>query len=109
MRPKDARQYTIDERGTVRVPKDVLAQAGLEPKMRVTFSVKGKTIVVAKAEQVVNPLDGELKRNVDLDMFGKIQAQRDAERANAEKAFDKGLRDADVNDAQPPDNPFRWD
>ena len=85
------------------------AGTAAEPKMRVTFSVKGKTIVVAKAEQVVNPLDGDLKRNVDLDMFGKIQAQRDAERANAEKAFDKGLKDADVNDAQPPDNPFRWD
>lgn len=109
LRPKDSREYTIDERGSVRIPREVLERAGLEPKMRVTFEVKGTTIVVAKSVREANPLDGDLAKRVDLDAFAKIREQQAAERASAAALFEKGLAEADLNDAEPPDHPFRRD
>lgn len=108
VRRKGDNDLVIDEHGNLRIPRNVLAQAGLDPKMRVTVRLDGKSLVVAKAEFQGNPLDGDLSRKVDLDLFGKIRSQQEVERKKAEAAFEKGLRDGPLDD-EPPDHPFRRD
>jgi antitoxin component of MazEF toxin-antitoxin module len=105
---KSDHELVIDEHGALRVPRNVLSQAGLEPKMRVTVRLDGKSLVLTKAEYQGNPLDGDLARKVDLDLFGKIKSQQEVERRRAEAAFEKGLREAPSDD-EPPAHPFRWD
>jgi len=106
--PKDKTQYKIDERGALHVPSQVLRQVGLEAKMRVTFRVDGKTLVIERAAELENPLDGDLSRKLDRDLFGKIQEQQKSAKEKAEELFRKGLREA-PDDPEPPDHPFRWD
>ena len=106
--PKDSATFKIDDNGSLRVPRKVLAAAGLDAKMRVRLRVEGKHIVIEKAAGGANPLDGELSRNLDRDLFGKIQQQQQQERKRAHDAFEKGLRDA-PSDPEPPDNPFRYE
>jgi antitoxin component of MazEF toxin-antitoxin module len=106
--PKDQTQYKVDERGVLRIPPKVLRQIGVEAKMRVTFRVDGKALVIERAAELENPLDGDLSRNLDRDLFGKIQQQQKSAKQKAEDLFQKGLREA-PSDPEPPDNPFRWD
>ncbi len=106
--PKDQRQFKIDERGNLRVPRDVLEEAGLGPKMRVWFEVKGREILIRKAAGAGNVLDGPIGKKVDRDLFDKIQTQQDKDRKKAHDLFEKGIADADLDSAEPPDHPFRW-
>ena len=108
--PKDSRQFRIDEKGRLRVPKDVLDEAGLGPKMRVHFRVDGKRIVIEKVAGEANPLDGPLGRKLDKDLFGKIQVQQREHREKTRDLFEKGIEEAANDpDPEPPDHPFRWD
>lgn len=106
--PRDARQFQIDERGVLRVPREVLEQVDLGPKMRVSFRVEGKSLVIEKAAGGDNPLDAAIGRKVDRDLFGKIQQQQARERDKARELFDKGIAAAG-DDPEPPDHPFRRD
>lgn len=107
--PKDARTFKIGDHGELTVPKDVLAQVGLGPKMFVRFRVDGKTIVVEKASPAANPLDAPMGRKLDQDLFGKIQAEQAKEKDRLREKFEKGLAETPRDTDEPPDHPFKWD
>ena len=107
--PKDPRTFKIGDHGELSVPRDLLAQAGLEPKMFVRFKVDGKSIVIEKATPAANPLDAPLGRKLDKDLFGKIQAEQQREKDRLRDKFEKGLAETNPDDVEPPDHPFGRD
>jgi bifunctional DNA-binding transcriptional regulator/antitoxin component of YhaV-PrlF toxin-antitoxin module len=107
--PKDRRTWKIGDHGELTVPREFLEQAGLGAKMFVRFRVDGKSIIVEKASPDANPLDGKLGRNLDQDLFAKIQGEQDREKARLREKFEKGLRETPKDGEPPPDHPFRYD
>ena len=107
--PRDARTFKIGDHGELSVPRDVLAQAGLEPKMFVRFRVDGKSILIERAQQAANPLDAPMGRKLDKDLFGKIQAEQAKEKDRLREKFEKGLAETPRDDDTPPDHPFGRD
>ena len=105
----DSRIFQIGDRGELRIPRGTLEAAGLGPRMRVRFHVKGRTIVIEKAADAANPLDGTLGTRPNADLFGKALAEQQKDRERARELFDKGLEEAAENPDEPPDHPFRWD
>ncbi len=105
----DSRTFQIGDRGELRIPRGTLEEAGLGPKMRVRFLVKGKTIVIEKAADAGNPLDGTIGQKPDADLFGKALAEQQKDRERAREFFDKGIEEAAQDPDEPPDHPFRWD
>jgi bifunctional DNA-binding transcriptional regulator/antitoxin component of YhaV-PrlF toxin-antitoxin module len=107
--PRDSRTFKIGDHGELSVPRDVLAQAGLEPKMFVRFRVDGKSILIERALQESNPLDAPIGRKLDKDLFGKIQAEQAKEKDRLREKFEKGLAETPKDSDEPPDHPLRWD
>lgn len=106
--PQDRNLLRIDERGRLYLPATLLEQADLGPKMTVQVVVEGKELRIVK-HAAANPLDGPLGRDLDHDLFRKVAAEQKESRKRAEDLFEQGLRDADPDDTEPPDHPFRWD
>lgn len=107
--PKDPRTFKIGDHGELTVPKDLLAAAGLEPKMRVRFRIDGKSIIVERAAEMSNPLDAPLGKKLDRDLFGKIQDAQAKEKDRLREKFEKGLAETPLDSTEPPDSPFGRD
>ncbi len=103
---KDQTTYRIDEKGRLSVPYKLLQEAGLEAKMRVYIAVKGKTLLIEKAHDVENPLDGDLDRNLDKDLFAKIHEQQQRQKERLLGEFGDRVEKA-AEDDEPPAHPFR--
>lgn len=106
---RDLRSWKIGDKGELTVPREFLEAAGLGPKMFVKFKVDGKTVVIEKAPQTANPLDGPIGRKVDQDLFSKIQSEQEREKERLREKFEQGVREAPKEGDEPPDHPFRWD
>ena len=100
--------YRIDDKGGLYVPRKILHDVGLDSKMRVTFRVEGKTLVIEKAAGEDNPLDGKLGRKLDGDLFGKIAQEQDERLSRQLDVFGDKIEEASKDDA-PPDHPFGRD
>ncbi len=110
-KPADGPLVKIGDHGEIRVPPSVLDAAGLGPRMRVRFRVDGKTIVIEKATDAANPLDGVIGKKPAADLFGKALDAQVSQRDRARKQFEDGLAKAaeDGEEPEDPSNPFRWD
>jgi len=107
-RAGDATVHRIDDKGGLYVPRKILSEAGLDAKMRVTFRIEGKTLVIEKAVGEDNPLDGALRRKLDGDLFGKIAEEQEERRARQLDVFGDKIEEASKDDT-PPDHPFGRD
>ena len=107
-RAGDATVYRVGNKGDLWVPRTLLEQVGLDAKMRVRFRVEGKTLVIEKAPGGDNPLDGDLSRNLDQDLFGKIAAEQEERKRRQLEAFGGKVKDA-ADDPEPPDSIFGRD
>ncbi len=102
----DGMTYRIGDRGDLVVPRNVLAEVGLDAKMRVRFRVDGKNLVIEKAFVAVNPLDGPLERPRAGDLFANIATEQEERKRKQADAFGDRVKDA-AEDDTPPDHPFR--
>ena len=107
-RAGDATQYRIDDKGGLYVPRKILQEVGLDAKMRVTFRIEDKTIVIVKADGGANPLDGQIGKKVDGDLFAKIAQEQEERRARQLDVFGDKIEEA-AKDDTPPDHPFGRD
>jgi bifunctional DNA-binding transcriptional regulator/antitoxin component of YhaV-PrlF toxin-antitoxin module len=109
--PADGPLVKIGDHGEIRVPLSVLEAAGLGPRMRVRFRVEGKSLVVEKATDAANPLDGVIGKKPAADLFGKALGAQVSQRDRARKQFEEGLARAAEDDSEPenPANPHMWD
>jgi len=104
----DATVYRIDDKGGLYVPRKILQEVGLDAKMRVTFRIEDKTLVIEKAAGEDNPLDGALGRKLDGDLFGKIAREQEERRSRQLDVFGDKIEEA-AKDDTPPDHPFGRD
>ena len=80
----------------------------LDAKMRVTFRIEGKTLVIEKAAGEDNPLDGIVGRKLDQDLFGKIAQEQEERKRRQLDVFGDKIQEA-AEDDTPPDHPFGRD
>jgi bifunctional DNA-binding transcriptional regulator/antitoxin component of YhaV-PrlF toxin-antitoxin module len=107
-RAGDATVYRIDDKGGIYVPRTILEQVGLDAKMRVTFRIEDKTLVIEKAAGADNPLDGLLGKKLDGDLFGKIAREQEERKRRQLEGWGDKIEEAS-QDETPPDHPFGRD
>jgi len=107
-RAGDATVHRVDDKGGLYVPRAILEGVGLDAKMRVTFRIEGKTLVIEKAAGGDNPLDGVVGKKLDGDLFGKIAREQEERRRKQLDIFGAKVEEASKDDT-PPDHPFGRD